>query len=55
VCWPSSELTDFRGQALARLAAQHDEIARLRQEARPAVGIRRLPAGAPSGKEQHLS
>jgi chromosome segregation ATPase len=48
------ELTDFRGQALARLAAQHDEIARLRQEARLAAGIRRLPVAAPSGKEQHL-
>ena len=49
-----SELAGFRGQALARLAAQHDGIPRLRQEARLAAGIRRLPAPAPSAKEQHL-
>ena len=30
-----TELTGFRSQALARLAAQHDEITRLRQETRP--------------------
>jgi len=39
------ELTDFRGQAVARLAAQHDEIARLRQEAR----LRPASAGFQSG------
>jgi hypothetical protein len=39
-----SELSDFRGQALARLAAQHDELTRLRQEVRLAAEIRRLPA-----------
>jgi DNA repair exonuclease SbcCD ATPase subunit len=50
-----SELASFRDQALARLAAQHDEITRLRQEVRLAAGIRRLPAPAPSAKEQHLS
>jgi len=49
-----TELTGFRVQALARLAAQHDEITRLRQEARQAASIRRLPAPAPSAKEQHL-
>jgi hypothetical protein len=48
------ELTGFRGQALARLAAQHDEIIRLRQEVRLAASVRRLPAAGTSGKEQHL-
>ena len=48
-----SELADFRGQAQARLAAQHDEITRLRQEAHRAAGIRRLPT--PAVKEQNLS
>jgi phosphoglycerate-specific signal transduction histidine kinase len=48
-----SELTGFRGQALARLTAQHNEITRLRQEVRLAAGVRRLPA--PSPEEQHLS
>ena len=40
-----ANLTDFRGQALARLAAQHDEITRLRS-APLASGnnVRRLPA-----------
>ena len=45
-------LTEFRAQALARIAAQHDEITRLRQETRLAARIRRLPAPAPSPKEQ---
>ena len=47
-----SELAGFRGQALARIAAQHDEITRLRQE------TRRPPASAaavPAAKEQNLS
>ena len=48
-----SELADFRSQALARLAAQHDEITRLRQEVRLAAGVRRLPV--PSIQEQNLS
>jgi hypothetical protein len=48
-----SELSDFRSQALARLAAQHAEITRLRQEARLAASIRRLPV--PSPEEQDLS
>jgi hypothetical protein len=47
-----SELTGFRSQALARLAAQHNEITRLRQEVRLAAGVRQLPA--PSPEEQHL-
>lgn len=46
-------LRDFRDQALARLAAQHDEINRLRQQTRPAARIRRLPAPAPTPREQH--
>jgi hypothetical protein len=50
-----SELVGFRGQALARLAAQHDEVTRLRQDVRLAAGVRRLPAPAPSAREQNLS
>lgn len=39
------ELTDFRAQAIARLAAQHEEITRLRQEADEdaRTSITRLP------------
>ena len=37
------ELTDFRTQALARLAAQHDEILRLRTAA-PSANVARLTA-----------
>ncbi|MEV0414937.1 hypothetical protein AB0I68_30095 [Streptomyces sp. NPDC050448] len=37
------ELTDFRTQALARLAAQHDEIVRLRGTADAASRVTRLP------------
>ncbi|MGI5238835.1 hypothetical protein [Dactylosporangium sp. CA-139066] len=37
-----AELTDFRGQALARLAAQHDEIVRLREIAAGASQVIRL-------------
>ena len=48
-----SELAGFRDQALARLAAQHDEITRLRQEIRLAAGIRRLPV--PPSEERNLS
>jgi DNA repair exonuclease SbcCD ATPase subunit len=48
-----SELTGFRSQALARLAAQHHEITRLRQEAHLAAGVRRLPV--PAVKEQNPS
>jgi transposase-like protein len=51
-----TELTDFRGQALARLAAQHDEITRLRHDLQRAATIRRLPgpAGTPPVKEPAL-
>lgn len=38
------ELTDFRTQALARLAAQHEEIVRLREAAAGTTQVRRLPA-----------
>lgn len=38
-----TELAGFRDQALARLAAQHQEITRLRQEAHRAASVRRLP------------
>ncbi|MEV7783600.1 hypothetical protein [Kitasatospora sp. NPDC088351] len=37
------ELTDFRARALARLAAQHEEIVRLRGTADAASRITRLP------------
>ena len=38
------EPTDFRRQALARLAAQHEEIVRLRETVTGASRISRLPA-----------
>ncbi|MGW3627084.1 hypothetical protein [Streptomyces sp. NPDC000880] len=38
------ELSEFRGQAMARLAAQHEEIVRLREAAAGASRISRLPA-----------
>ncbi|MFJ2202837.1 hypothetical protein [Streptomyces violaceusniger] len=38
------ELTDFRAQALARLAAQHEEIVHLRGTAAAANHVTRLPA-----------
>jgi hypothetical protein len=41
------ELNDFRTQALARLAAQHEEITRLRQLADQAGSVRRLPTRTP--------
>jgi hypothetical protein len=37
------KLTEFRTQALARIAAQHDEIVRLRVAATAVSQIRRLP------------
>jgi hypothetical protein len=40
------ELTDFRTQALARLAEQHDEITRLHDSAAAASHVRRLPQRA---------
>ncbi|MEK8146267.1 hypothetical protein NKH18_48580 [Streptomyces sp. M10(2022)] len=36
-------LADFRTQALARLAAQHEEIVRLREAVAKADGVTRLP------------
>ncbi|MBC9731362.1 hypothetical protein [Streptomyces sp. TRM68367] len=38
------ELTDFRSQALARLAAQHEEIVRLREISAGTTRVSRLPA-----------
>ncbi|MFI6006835.1 hypothetical protein ACIA98_42015 [Streptomyces sp. NPDC051366] len=37
------ELTDFHGQALARFAAQHEEIVRLREATDGESKVRRLP------------
>ena len=59
--WPTSRPHDHRTrptsrhQALARLAAQHDEITRLRSDARQSAVVRRLPSPAPSAEEQHPS
>jgi hypothetical protein len=44
-----AELSDFKTQALSRIAAQHDEITRLRREVQQAARVRRLPV--PAGKE----
>jgi len=53
-----TDLTDFRDRALAQLAAQHDEIARLRHDLQRAATVRRLPApaspAAPPVKEPAL-
>jgi len=38
------KLTEFRTQALAQLATQHDEITRLRTSAAEASRVRRLPS-----------
>jgi hypothetical protein len=38
------QLTDFRTQALARLAAQHEEILRLRAATDPTTNVTHLPA-----------
>ena len=38
------QFTEFRTQALSRLAAQHEEILRLRAAAEPKANIARLPA-----------
>ncbi len=43
-----AELSDFKTQALSRIAAQHDEITRLRREVQQAARVRRLPV--PAGK-----
>jgi len=37
-----TELTGFRAEALSRLAAQHEEITRLRRQPDPASNVRRL-------------
>ncbi|MET8249285.1 hypothetical protein ABZV31_35895 [Streptomyces sp. NPDC005202] len=42
-----AELTAFKKLALSRLAAQHDEIQRLREQAATASNVRRLSAGRP--------
>lgn len=42
-----SELADFRTQAVAQLAAQHDEITQLRRQAQQAASVRRLPTATP--------
>ncbi|WP_431047113.1 hypothetical protein ACQUSR_33455 [Streptomyces sp. P1-3] len=48
-----AELTAFKTLAISRLAAQHDEIQRLRSQATAVDNVRRLPAArndaAPSG------
>jgi DNA repair exonuclease SbcCD ATPase subunit len=41
-----ASLTDIKAQALSRLAAQHDEITRLRQQADGSSAVRRLPVRA---------
>ena len=43
-----NELTKFRTQAIARLAAQHDEITRLRNSTEAASQLPRLPRPAPA-------
>lgn len=44
----NDELTDFRTQALARLAAQYDEIVHLREAAAGSSRVSRLPAARSS-------
>jgi chromosome segregation ATPase len=39
-----AELTDFKAQALSRLAAQHDELQQLRADAAQPSNIRALPS-----------
>jgi hypothetical protein len=46
------ELTHFRSQALARIAAQHDEILRLRTANDPAAGITRLASNRPKHQKR---
>ncbi|QCD54246.1 hypothetical protein [Streptomyces hawaiiensis] len=41
-----AELTAFKELAVSRLAAQHDEIQRLRQQSANVTNLRRLPAGS---------
>lgn len=42
------ELTDLNERALSRLAAQHDEITRLRQQTASTSSVRRLPTSSPT-------
>ena len=42
-----TDLAGFRSQALARLAAQHEEIIRLREAASRTSRVTRLPAPQP--------
>lgn len=44
-----AELTEFRTAAVSRLAAQHDEITRLREQAAALGNVRRLPAARADG------
>ena len=46
------ELTDFRSQTLARIAAQHDEILRLRTANDPPAGITRLASNRPKYQQR---
>jgi hypothetical protein len=45
-------LSEFRAHALARIAAQHDEITRLRHDLQRAGTIRRLPSPAAAPVEE---
>jgi hypothetical protein len=42
-----TELTEFKAQALSRLAAQHDELTLLRRDIQHAASIRRRPTATP--------
>ena len=42
-----AEFIDFKTQALSCIAAQRDEITRLRHEVQRAASVRRLPAATP--------
>jgi hypothetical protein len=46
------ELTGFRSQALARIAAQHDEILRLRTANHPTTAITRLASNRPKYQQR---
>lgn len=43
-----AELADVKAETLSRLAAQHDEITRLRRDADATSPVRRLPIRAPA-------
>jgi len=42
-----ADLSDFKAEALARLAAQHEEIQCLRRQTDQAIRVRRLPTRTP--------